>query len=108
MVSLVSPRSWRPKSSKRRTPKRSSLFSNGKIVLVLLNDVLDLSKIEAGKLEIMTAPGDVAQTIGGTVQLFRAQAEGKGLRSCSMRLPKLPPMRHDPDRGPADRLQPHL
>ncbi|MEQ1782966.1 MAG: ATP-binding protein [Hyphomonadaceae bacterium] len=56
------------------------ILDAGKSLLVLLNDVLDLSKIEAGKLEITTAPGDLLHTIGGTVQLFRAQAEGKGLR----------------------------
>jgi signal transduction histidine kinase/ActR/RegA family two-component response regulator len=56
------------------------ILDAGKSLLVLLNDVLDLSKIEAGKLEITTAPGDLMHTIGGTVQLFRAQAEGKGLR----------------------------
>jgi len=67
-------------------------------LLVLLNDVLDLSKIEAGKLEIVTAPGDVTQTIGGTVQLFRAQAEGKGLSLMFDAPAKLPPMHHDPDR----------
>ena len=74
------------------------ILEAGKSLLVLLNDVLDLSKIEAGKLEIMTAPGDVTQTIGGTVQLFRAQAEGKGLSLMFDAPAKLPPLRHDPDR----------
>ena len=74
------------------------ILDAGKSLLVLLNDVLDLSKIEAGKLEISTAPGDVMQTIGGTVQLFRAQAEGKGLALTLDAPLDLPPMYHDPVR----------
>lgn len=74
------------------------ILDAGKSLLVLLNDVLDLSKIEAGKLEITTAPGDVMQTIGGTVQLFRAQAEGKGLALTLDAPASLPPMYHDPVR----------
>ena len=71
------------------------ILDAGKSLLVLLNDVLDLSKIEAGKLEIATAPGDVMQTIGGAVQLFRAQAEGKGLALTLDAPANLPPMHHD-------------
>jgi signal transduction histidine kinase/ActR/RegA family two-component response regulator len=74
------------------------ILEAGQSLLVLLNDVLDLSKIEAGKLEITTAPGDVAQTISGTVQLFRAQAEGKGLALSFGAPESLPLMHHDPVR----------
>ena len=47
--------------------------------MALLNDVLDLTKIEAGKLEISAVPGDFLHTMKRTRQLFQAQAEDKGL-----------------------------
>jgi signal transduction histidine kinase/CheY-like chemotaxis protein len=55
------------------------ILDAGKSLLILLNDVLDLSKIEAGKLEISPAPWDVGATVAAAVRLFRDQAEQKGL-----------------------------
>jgi CheY-like chemotaxis protein len=45
----------------------------------LINDVLDLSKIEAGKLELAPQPTDVAALARGVVGLVRPQAAEKGL-----------------------------
>ena len=46
---------------------------------VLLDDVLDMSKIEAGKLELESVPFDVQEKLGSAVKVFSATAEGKGL-----------------------------
>jgi signal transduction histidine kinase/CheY-like chemotaxis protein len=45
----------------------------------LINDVLDLSKIEAGKLELAYEPTDAAATLESLLQLLRPQAQAKGL-----------------------------
>ena len=45
----------------------------------LVSDILDLSKIEAGRLEIETAPFDLAHALEGVVQINRLKADEKGL-----------------------------
>ena len=45
----------------------------------LVSDILDLSKIEAGRLEIETAPFDLAQALEGVLQINRLKADEKGL-----------------------------
>ncbi|HWW25308.1 MAG TPA: ATP-binding protein, partial [Caulobacter sp.] len=46
---------------------------------VLLNDVLDMARVEAGELAIHAEPFDLRTTCGGVIDLFRAKAEEKGL-----------------------------
>jgi len=46
---------------------------------VLLNDVLDLARVEAGELAIHAETFDLRATSGAIVELFRAKAEEKGL-----------------------------
>jgi signal transduction histidine kinase/ActR/RegA family two-component response regulator len=59
--------------------KLAVILDSGKNLMALLNDVLDLSKIEAGKLEIAAVPGDFLHTVKRIRQLFQAQADDKGL-----------------------------
>jgi signal transduction histidine kinase/CheY-like chemotaxis protein/ligand-binding sensor domain-containing protein len=52
---------------------------SGEILLSLINDVLDLSKIEAGKMTIEKLPFDLRRTLEQIVVLQRAMAERKRL-----------------------------
>ena len=54
--------------------------SSGDSLMAILNDVLDHSKIEAGKLSLQFAPVSLHAMALSVVALFRANAEGKGLR----------------------------
>lgn len=56
-----------------------SVLSSGNLLLSLLNDILDLSKIEAGKLEISTQPVDLRNIIQDIKLLFTDKAHKKGL-----------------------------
>ncbi|MDR4988983.1 MAG: ATP-binding protein, partial [Bacteroidales bacterium] len=56
-----------------------SIYSSGKLLLALLNDILDLSKIEAGKLEIVQQPTDLSAIINEMKLLFRDKANEKNI-----------------------------
>ncbi|MFW5837663.1 MAG: PAS domain S-box protein, partial [Desulfovibrionaceae bacterium] len=49
-------------------------------LVAIINDVLDLSRIEAGKLELVPERVDLAKLLDRVVGLFRSQVERKGLR----------------------------
>jgi len=53
--------------------------SSARHLLSLINDLLDLTKIEAGKLELELAPLQCRQLIDEVLLLFRPQARQKGL-----------------------------
>ncbi len=46
----------------------------------LLNDLLDLSKVEAGKMGIECVPFDARRLVTDTLRLWQAEARAKGLR----------------------------
>jgi signal transduction histidine kinase/CheY-like chemotaxis protein len=52
---------------------------SGGLLLAVLNDVLDLSKIEAGKLTLMRDAFDLEPVIRPTVESFAVMAKSKGL-----------------------------
>ncbi|MBQ7614771.1 MAG: DegV family EDD domain-containing protein [Butyrivibrio sp.] len=51
----------------------------GKYLLALINDILDVSKIEAGKMDIVPVDYDVAALLSEIVNMFWLKAEEKGL-----------------------------
>ncbi|SMF97674.1 PAS domain-containing protein [Methylomagnum ishizawai] len=53
--------------------------TSAQALLRLLNDILDYSKIEAGRLEIERAPFEVADLVGGVADLFIGHMEEKGI-----------------------------
>ena len=56
-----------------------AIGSSGKALSVLLDDILDLSKIEAGKLELRHERFDPRESVFAVLSLFREAAEDKGL-----------------------------
>ncbi|MBI1197286.1 MAG: response regulator [Phenylobacterium sp.] len=52
---------------------------SGQSLLTILNDVLDLSKVEAGRLELETIAFDLEAAVRGAQETFGPQAAAKGL-----------------------------
>ncbi|MET0937097.1 MAG: response regulator, partial [Luteibacter sp.] len=57
----------------------NTIHSSGNDLLTLINDILDLSKIEAGHIEINAEPLSVERLVGGLLPMFQPIAEQKGL-----------------------------
>jgi len=56
------------------------IYESGNHLLSLINDILDLSKIEAGKVEITLEPVHAESALGDAVALLGSQARTKGVR----------------------------
>ena len=57
----------------------STIIESGKTLMALLNDVLDLSKIEAGKFDIVPTDANVQHMLRRQLKLWKPKAEEKGL-----------------------------
>jgi len=56
-----------------------TILGSGQTLLTILNDILDHSKIEAGKLEIESIPFNIRQTLDETASIFATRAADKML-----------------------------
>jgi PAS domain S-box-containing protein len=81
------------------TPLRSvqreyliALKDSAESLLGLINDLLDFSRIEAGKLDLVTAAFDVRELLGDTLRTLGVRAHQKGLELVSRIAPEVPPL----------------
>ncbi len=69
--------------------------TSGQTLLTLLNDILDLSKIEAGRMELEAVPFDLGRTTREVVRLFRIKARQNGVHLHGIIPETLPLLRGD-------------
>ncbi|WP_319470693.1 PAS domain S-box protein [uncultured Pseudodesulfovibrio sp.] len=55
-------------------------LDSGRNLLQILNDILDLSKVESGKLELEEEEIELGEVLDSVVSVFRHSAESRGLR----------------------------
>jgi PAS domain S-box-containing protein len=67
-----------PLTDEQRT-QLGMINASGRHLLALINDVLDLAKVEAGKTEIHVEPMDAAALVDAVADVVRPLATGRGL-----------------------------
>ena len=71
-----------------------TIYSAGNDLLHLINDILDISKVEAGKLELMPEDLPIRRTVEGMGRTFEPLAKQKDLRFTVTVEPNVPPTLH--------------
>lgn len=86
-----------PQSEKRARYVNNILVS-GRNLLDLINDLLDLAKIEAGRLEIYPETTNIYDVCEGLLALMRPQADKKNIALSLLASPTMPAIETDPGR----------
>jgi two-component system cell cycle sensor histidine kinase PleC len=68
-----------PLGDRRYLTYATDILNSGKHLLDLINDVLDMAKLEAGKFKIYPKPMDLQETIEQSMRLVRGRAEEKNI-----------------------------
>jgi signal transduction histidine kinase len=79
-----------PKLTPEQHLRLSAINRNGEHLLGLLNDILEMSRIEAGRVTLNLGPCDLYQLLDDLELMFRERAEAKELEFLVEREPDLP------------------
>ena len=69
--------------------------------MILINDVLDLSRVEAGKVSLTMAPVDLPALLGAVTGVIEPLARQKGLALHVETPPVIPPLDESTEDTPA-------
>ena len=81
--------------TERQARWASDIHESGMHLLALINDILDLSKIEAGRMELRVTRLDLPSAIGSAVILVKDRAARHGIRLSSVIEPDVGPVAAD-------------
>jgi signal transduction histidine kinase len=81
--------------AEKQTRYASNIILSSRRLLELINDLLDLAKIEAGRAELRLATVSIKDTCEGLANLIRPQAEKRGIALKIKVQPNLPPAETD-------------
>jgi signal transduction histidine kinase len=73
----------------------SNIRSSGEQLLALINDILDLAKIEAGKMQVRVSELSATEICEGLLAMFRPMAEKKNIDLRGQLAPGMPLVRQD-------------
>jgi signal transduction histidine kinase/CheY-like chemotaxis protein len=66
--------------SKEQRNNLDIINRSGEHLLKLINDILDMAKVEAGRVSVETAPFDLGEMVRDIIDLLRERAKEKGLQ----------------------------
>ena len=69
-----------PLGAKRYGEYANDILTSGQHLLDMINDILDIAKIEAGKMTIDPKPIDLVDPVDAAVRMIRRKAEEKGIQ----------------------------
>ncbi len=72
----------------------STINASAKTLLALINDILDISKIEAGKIDLENINFDLYAMVNSTIRMMKPEAEKKGLDFNTWISPETPVLVH--------------
>jgi signal transduction histidine kinase len=72
-----------------------NIQSSGQKLLALINDILDLAKIEAGKMQVRVEEFNLQDVCDGLLNMFRQMAEKKNIELRGQIDPAVPALRQD-------------
>jgi len=83
-----------PVGDSRYREYAQDILNSGQHLLALINDILDMSKIEAGKMSLRFEPLSLEEVADDAVRLMRNRADAVGL-SLEVQFPELPEVEAD-------------
>jgi signal transduction histidine kinase/ActR/RegA family two-component response regulator len=84
--------------SSKQLEHQEAIFRSAQRLTDLINDLLDVSQLEAGRVEIQPRPTDVQQVVEQVAAVIRVAAHSKQIRITSELPADLPPVVADPTR----------
>ncbi len=87
---IIKDQSFGPVGQPRYTEYANDIYESGRSLLQLINDILDLSKVEAGKMELQRTFVDVADAMSRCMRLIKDRANKSRVQLETVFDPSLP------------------
>jgi len=85
-----------PDADPKRLRYIANILNSGRSLLEMINELLDMAKIEAGRMEVNIEPTSVGDLIEGLVGIMRPQAQAKQIEMRTVIGQRLPVIETDP------------
>ena len=85
-----------PQADPKRLRYLGNILTSGRRLLEMISELLEMAKIEAGRVELVIEPTSIADLVEGLEAIMRPQADARRVRIESRVSAELPPIETDP------------